>query len=148
MNYTERNKLLDKISIIGLMLIGVELFLYAVDYCYTKRFDVAPNMPAILNIFGIVFLAISVGIFIYSFKKEKSELIIYGCEVLILAFICPLITYWYYPKAFGLTTNWFHSISHRALFIFVLVYYVCRAIIATVSAYLNSNSRKLKKKKA
>ena len=148
MNYTERNKLLDKISIIGLMLIGVELFLYATDYCYTKRFDVAPNMPVVLNVVGILFLVVSLGIFIYSYKKEKPELIIYGCEFLVLAFVCPLITYWYYPKAFGLTTNWFHGINHKFLWLFVLIYYVVRATIAIVSAYLNSNERKLKKRKA
>ena len=35
MNYTEKNKLLDKISVIGLMAILVEVFLYAVDSCFT-----------------------------------------------------------------------------------------------------------------
>ncbi len=147
MNYSERNKLLDKISVIGLTLIGVELLIYAIDYCYTKRIDVAPNMPIILNILGVIFLTIAIGVLIYSFKKEKHDYIICGIELLVIAFICPFMTYWYYPKAFGLTTNWFHTISHHVLMIVVFVYYIGRAIYVTVKSYKNSNSRRLKKKK-
>ena len=152
MNYTEKNRLLDKISVVGLMLIGFELFLYAADYCYTKRFDTAPKMPTILNVFGILFLLVSVGMYICAYKKNSSSIAVYATEFLALAFICPLITYWYYPKAFGLTTNWFHQISHYTLWFFVLAYFVLKTIVIIYSSFKNSNSnkinRKLNKKKA
>lgn len=148
MNYTERNKLLDKISLIGLMAIFVELFLYAVDHCFTERFDVAANMPVVMNIFGLIYLLVSIGLFFYAKKKGKKELFIFAIEFLVLAFLCPFITYWYYPKFFGLTTNWLHKIDHRLLWLAIFIYYVIRVIYATIYAIRNSNASKLKRKKA
>ena len=148
MNYTERNKLLDKISVIGLMAVFVELFLYAVDYCYTKRFDTVTHMPTAMHICGLIFLAISIVLFVYTFKKEKKNFKIYAIEFLVLALLCPFITYWYYCAYYGLSTSWIHSVNHQVLWIIVLAYYVIRIIYSIVDAYLNSISRKLKKKKA
>lgn len=149
MNYQERNKLLDKVSLIGLMMIFVELFLYGVDYCYTKRLDVIGKMPVILNVFWLIFLAISVGLFVYIKKKDKKELKIYAIEFLVLAFVCPFITYLYYPKFFGLHTNFIHKIiTHHTLWIGALLYYAGRIVYVLVKAYQKSPNKKLKKKKA
>ena len=146
MNYTEKNRLLDKISVIGLMLIGFELFLYAADYCYTKSFDTAPKMPTILNVCGIIFLIVSVGMYIYAYKKSSKSIAVYDIEFLAFAFICPLITYWYYPKAFGLSTNWFHKVSHYVLWLSVLGYYVIKTIVVIYYSFKNSSSNKINKK--
>ena len=148
MNYSERNKLLDKVSLIGLMVIFVEMFLYAVDYCYTQRFDIVASMPMTMNILGLIFLAISIGLFVYVYKKDKKNVKIYAIEFLVLAFLCPFITYWYYPKYFGLTTNGLHKINHHVLWVVVLVYYMIRIAYAVIYAIRHSNSRKLKKKRA
>ena len=148
MNYTERNKLLDKISLIGLMAIFVELFFYAVDHCFTERFDIAANMPIVMNIFGLIYLLVSIGLFFYAKKKSKKEVFIYAIEFLVLAFLCPFITYWYYPKFFGLTVNALHKVNHKVLWLVVFVYYVGRVIYATVKAIKNSTASKMKKKKA
>ena len=152
MNLTEKNKMLDKISIIVIMAIFVEFFLYAVDYCFTTRFDLMTNMPTILNIVGVVFLLISIFLFIKSNKNEKDKSkFIYAIEFLILAFLCPFMTYWYYPKYFGLTTNFIHSISHHSIMFVVLFYYVARIVYVLYKSYKKSDSnrfKKLNKKKA
>ena len=148
MNYTEKNKLLDKISLIGLMGIFFELFLYGVDYCYTVRFDFVKNMSIVMLIFCLTFLAISAGIFIYSKKNSKPQVRIYAYEFLAFAILCPIIVYWYLPVTFGLKTGFLHKINHQFLWILVLVYYVCRIAYAIYDAYKNSSSRKLKKKRA
>ena len=97
---------------------------------------------------GLIFLAISVVLFVREKKYDKKYLKIYAIEFLALAILCPFISYWYYPKFFGLTTNFIHKIDHRVLWIAVLVYYVGRIIYASYKAYMNSNDRKIKKKKA
>ena len=70
MNYTEKNKLLDKISVIGLMAIFVELFLYAIDSCFTGEIsDWLLKLPTILNVVGGVFLLVSVILYVIAYKK-------------------------------------------------------------------------------
>jgi len=148
MNYTEKNKLLDKISLIGLMMIFVEIFLYGVDYCFTKRFDIIATMPKAMIVFGVVFLAISILLFVMVYKKGKKNFTIFAVEFLVLALLCPFITYWYYPKFYGLSTNGLHTINHQVLWVIVFVYYICRLAYSIFDAIKNSNSRKLKKRKA
>lgn len=143
MNYTEKNKLLDKISVIGLMAILVEVFLYAVDSCFTGEIsDWLLKMPNILDVTGVIFLLVSVVLYVIAFKKSSSSKIIYATEFLALAFICPFLTYWYTRSTAPLNT-----ISPKTLWVVVLVYYVIRVIWTIVSAYLNSSSKQLKKKK-
>ena len=149
MNLTERNKMIDKICIIAMMCIFVEFFLFAVDFCFTTRIDLMTSIPSTLNIVGIIFLAISVFIFVRCYKKNDNYNLIYAVEFLILAILCPFMTYWYYPKYFGLTTNFIHSINHHALWILVIVYYALRiAYVAYKSITKNPISPKLNKKKA
>ncbi len=148
MNYTEKNKLLDKLSLIGLMAIFFELFLYAVDYGYTIRFDTIKKMPITMTIFCLIFVATAVGILIYSKKKQRPSAKIYAYEFIAFAILCPIIVYWYLPNTFGLKNSFLHSIDHKALWLAVLFYYIGRLIYACVDAYRNSNERKLKKKKA
>ena len=130
------------------MAIFVEVLFYAVDYCYTKRIDVAPKMPVVMNVLGLIFLVFSIALFVYSYRKDKKNIRIYAIEFLVLAALCPFLTYWYYCGYFGLKTSFIHGIKQQVLWIGVLVYYIVRCIVATISAYKNSNARKLKKKKA
>jgi len=143
MNYTEKNKLLDKISVIGVMAILVEVFLYAVDSCFTGEIsDWLLKMPTILNVAGVIFLLISVVLYILAYKKASSSKVVYATEFLALAFICPFLTYWYTRSTAPLNT-----INPKTLWAVVLIYYVIRVIWTCVSAYLNSASNQLKKKK-
>ena len=148
MNLTERNKMLDKISVIVIMAIFVEFFLYAVDYCFTTRVDVITRMPIILNVLGIFFLLVSIIMFVTASKKENDKSLykyIYAIEFLVLAFLCPFMTYWYYPKYFGLSTNFIHSISHHAILVVVLLYYIGRIIYTIITSYNNAGGTKFKK---
>ena len=148
MNLTERNKLLDKVSIIVMMGIFVEFFLYAVDSSFTTRLDIMQKMPAILNVLGLVFLAISVFIFVRTYQKNDNKNLIYAIEFLVLAFGCPFLTYLYYPKYFGLTTNFLHKINHHAWWVLVLLYYVGRVAYAIYKSYQkNKPNEGFKKKK-
>ena len=106
-------------------------------------------MPSALNIIGILFLLVSVVLFVRSYRKNNNDNLIFAIEFLILALMCPFMTYWYYPKHFGLSTNWIHLISHHALWGAVLVYYVIRIAYVVYKSYTKNNiSPKLNKKKA
>ena len=148
MNLTEKNKLLDKISIIVMMCIFVELFLYAVDYSYTSNLNLMQSMPSILNVVGLVFLAISIFIFVRGYQKNQNNNMIYAIEFLGLAILCPFMTYWYIPKEFGLTTNFIHNINHHAIWIVVLLYYAVRIGYEIYKSYKKDiNNHSFKKKK-
>ena len=143
MNYTEKNKLLDKISVIGLMAIFVEVFLYAVDRCYTDAIsDWLLKMPTILNVIGGVFLIVSICMYILAYRKLNHSKLIYATEFLFLALLCPFLTYWYLHA-----TGPLRNISPKTMWIAVLIYYICRIVYACVKAYMSSNDRQLKKKK-
>lgn len=143
MNYTEKNKLLDKISVIGLMAIFVEIFLYAVHICYTENvIEWGAKMPTILNVSGGIFLVIAVVLYILAYKKVNKSKAIYATEFLVLALICPFLTYWYTRSTAPLNT-----IDPKILWGVALIYYVIRVIYACVKAYLGSSSKQLKKKK-
>ncbi len=149
MNLTERNKMIDKICVIAMMCIFVEFFIYAVDLCFTTRIDLMTAIPSALNIIGLIFLIVSVSLFVRFYKKNTNGNFIYAIEFLVLALLCPFLTYWYHPKYFGLTTNWIHSISHHVLWIVVLLYYAVRVAFVVYKSYnKNFMSPKLNKKKA
>ena len=143
MNYTEKNKLLDKISVIGLMAILVEVFLYAVDRCFTGEIsDWLLKMPTILYVTGGIFLVIAIVLYVLAYKKSNSSKAMYATEFLALAFICPFLTYWYTRSTAPL-----RDIDPKTLWIVVLVYYVIRVIFTCIKAYMQSSCVQLKKKK-
>ena len=147
MNYTEKNKIIDKVSLIVIMGICVEFFLYLVDYCFTTRIDLMVTIPTILNVLSILFLAVSIFLFVKTYKKGENKNLIYAIEFLFLALLCPFLTYWYYPKYFGLSTNWIHGIWHKSLWVVVLVYYIARVIYALYKGVYANRQKGFKKKK-
>jgi hypothetical protein len=149
MNLTEKNRLLDKISLIILMGIFFEIFLYGVHYCFTERIDVIAEMPYIMLAFAVIFVLIAVGVFVYAKKKNRPKSKIYGYEFIGFAILCPIITYLYLPKFYGLKTNFLHSIfNYKVVMLLVFLYFAARVITACVLAYKNSNAYILKKKRA
>jgi len=148
MNLTERNKMIDKICIIAMMCIFVEFFLFAVDTCFTTRLELMAGIPFALNVIGILFLLISVILFVRCYKKNDNYNLIYAIEFLVLAVMCPFMTYWYYPKYFGLKTNFIHDINHHVLWIAFIIYYAIRIAFVVYKSYSkNQISPKLNKKK-
>lgn len=143
MNYTEKNKLLDKISLIGLMAIFVEILLYAIDRVYTGEIGpILLKMPIILNVVGGAFLIISVILYILAYKKSNANKAVFATEFLCLSFLCPFLVYWYTRSEAPLK-----DMNPRTLWVIVLVYYVARVLWECMKAYKNSSSAQLKKKK-
>lgn len=143
MNYTEKNKLLDKISAIGLMAIFVEVFLYGVDSAYTNIVnDWFDWIPTILNVIGAIFLLVAIALYIIAYKKSKPSKVVYATEFLVLAFLCPFLNFWYYMPGKPLNT-----INPKVLCIIVLIYYVIRVVYTCIKAYMQSSEKQLKKKK-
>ena len=142
--------MLDKISVIALMCIFVELFLYGSHYSYNEGFTITSsgtNVPFILNVFGVVFLCISVILFILAFKKSTKKYLMFAIEFLVLAFLCPFITYLNYPKYFGLQRSFLSDVlTYKVLCGAVLVYYIGRILYVIFHDYKVVNFKKLGKK--
>ena len=156
MNYTEKNKLLDRISVIALMCIFVELFLYGAHYSYNEGFTITSNgtnVPTVMNVFGAVFLCISIILFILAFKKSTKKYLMFAIEFLVVAFLCPFITYLNYPKYFGATKSFLSDVlTHKVLCGIVLFYYICRILYVCFHDYkvfsFKKFTKKLKKRKS
>ncbi|MBR6253422.1 MAG: hypothetical protein IKR04_06280 [Clostridia bacterium] len=150
MNYTEKNKLLDRVSVIALMCIFVELFLYGSHYSYNEGFTITSNgtnIPFIMNVFGVVFLCISIILFVMAFRKSTKKYLLFAIEFLVLAFLCPFVTYLNYPKYFGLTKSFLSDVlSYKVLCGIVLVYYICRVLYVCFHDYKVINFKKLSKR--
>lgn len=99
MNYTEKNKLIDKLCGAVLMFMLVEIFYSIVDASYTTFGYNYDTIQMVVNICGGVFLAISLVILIMSYKKDDSFLASYGIEMLTLAMTAPILhgTYVSFP---------------------------------------------------
>ncbi len=150
MNYAEKNKLLDRISVIALMCIFVELFLYGAHYSYGEGMTITSNgtnVPYVMNVFGGVFLCISIVLFVLAFKKSTKKYLLFAIEFLVLAFMCPFITYLNYPKFFGLTKGSLSNIlTYKVLCGIALVYYACRILYVCFHDFKVVNFKKLSKK--
>ena len=150
MNYAEKNKLLDRISVIGLMCIFVELFLYGSHYSYGEGLTITSNgtnVPVVMNVFGGVFLCISIILFILAYKKSTKKYLLFAIEFLVLAFLCPFITYLNYPKFFGLSKGVLSEIfTYKVLCAIALVYYICRILYVCLHDYNLISIKKIQKK--
>ena len=127
MNYTEKNKLIDRLCGIGLMLIFVEIFLAVVKDGFWS-FSYISKMPTILNVAGGIFLAIGIAILIYAYRKENAWRAIYGIEFLVLAFVSVLLPHTYidFPAPWNLLNKIFPYVF--------LCYYVIKTIVVIIQA--------------
>lgn len=127
MNYTEKNRLIDRLCASALMLIFVEIF-FAIAHSGFNSFKWVLELPKILNITGFVFLIISIGLFIYAYLKENTWKAIYGIEFFVLAFMALILPHSYLN--FKYPFNRLHYIF-PAVF---LAYYIIKVIIIIVKA--------------
>lgn len=127
MNYTEKNKLIDKLCGIGLMLIFVEIFLAVVKDGFWS-FSYISKMPTILNVAGGIFLAIGIAILIYAYRKGNGWRAIYGIEFVVLAFVSVLLPHTYID--FPAPWNMLNKIFPYAF----LLYYVVKMIVVIIKA--------------
>lgn len=125
MNYTEKNKLMDRLCGVGLMLIFVEIFLLIAHEGFNSLKFIS-SMETILYITGAFFLIIGIAILTLAYKKENSWRAVYGIEFIVLSFLTVLLvgSYLTFPYPFNLL--------NKVLPYFVLVYYVVKAVVVSV----------------
>ncbi len=126
MNYTERNKLTDKLCGIGLMLIFVIVFLEIEKSCLTGNFGMnfVGNVPTIMNVVSGFFLLIGIVLLIIAYRKENYWRAGYGVEFIVLSFATLFLMHTFIdlPAPFN-KFNW-----GLILPIVFSVYYVIKAV--------------------
>ena len=71
----------------------------------------------------------------------------FAIEFLVLAFMCPLITYLNYPKFFGLSKSGLSNIlTYKVMCGIALIYYIGRVLYVCFHDYKVVNFKKLSKK--
>lgn len=143
MNYTQKEKLIDKLCGIGLMLICFEIFYAIVNSCYTEFIYDFSKVTTWIYIAGGVILAFSVVLLSYAYIKKNKSKAFYGMETLVLAMTAATLpgTYLDYVAPYNKLNK-----VYPWLF---LVYYIAKAIYVIINANRSNNksSKKNSKKK-
>lgn len=140
MNYTDRNRLIESLCGVGLMLLLVEVFYGIVDSAYTVYNYSYPNVTMWINIFGGVFLLLAIVLFIRAYKKDSASITLYAVELTILAISAVLLPGTYLEFTFPFNKlNIFFPIAF-------LFYYIVKAIVVIVNATRKNKKSKGKKK--
>ncbi|MBQ9267286.1 MAG: hypothetical protein IJ217_03280 [Clostridia bacterium] len=132
MNYTERNRLFDRLSAVGLMLIFVEVFLEIAKECLVGNFGMSyvMRMPTILTVIGIAFLLVGVIVLIFAYRKENGWRAGFGIEFIVLAFATIFLLHAYTDLPASIAQIKWGVIIPCAF----LAYYVGKAIYVIVKA--------------
>ena len=120
MNYTEKNKFIDSICGVGLMLLLTEVFYWIVNDSYTVYVHNLANVTKVVQIFGAIFMVIAVIVLIRAYRKDSIETAVYGLEFLVLAILAALL-----PGAYISFPFPFNMIAKLFPFMF-LAYYVAK----------------------
>ncbi len=142
MNYTQREKLVDKLCGVGLMLILVEIVYQVIISAFTEFNYNLSNVTTWVYVASGVILAIAVGILVYAYLKKNGSKAVYGLETLVLAITAVTMpgTYLTYSAPFNKL--------NKVYPILFLVYYIGKAIYVIIDANkLNTKSSKKKAKK-
>lgn len=140
MNYTDRNKLIDSLCGVGLMLLLVEVFYGIVDSAFTIYNYSYPMVTRWINVFGGIFLLLAIITFIKAYKKDNMNIGVYGIELTVLAISAALLPGTYLEFAFP-----FNKLN-VAFPIGFLIYYIVKLIVVIVKANGKDNKSKGKKK--
>lgn len=140
MNYTQREKLIDKLCGAGLMLILVEIYYQLINSAFTE-FNY--NLSTVTNwvyIAGGIVLAIATILLCYAYVKKKTGHAILGVELLFVAITTATLpgTYLEYAAPFNQLNKIYPIVF--------LIYYIAKAIYIAVNA--NKVERKSSKKNA
>ncbi len=139
MNYTERNKLIDSLCGVGLMLLLVEIIYGILESAFTVFNYNYANVTTYTYIAGAVFLLIGILVLILAYKKDDFTKALYGLELVVLAISAALIpgSYLSFPSPFNKLNIVFP--------IAFLIYYIVKAVVVIVKA--NNKNKKSKGKK-
>lgn len=138
MNYTERNKLVDSLCGIALMLVLVEMFYGIVDSSFTVFNYNYTTVTTGVHLFGVLFLIIAVCVLIRAYKKDNMVTAVYGLEMLVLAISAGLLPASYLE--FSYPFNMLNKIFPIAFF----AYYIIKLIVIIIKT--RKNMQKGKKK--
>ena len=142
MNYTQREKLVDKLCGVGLMLILVEIVYQVIISAFTEFNYNLSNVTTWVYVASGIILAIAVGILVYAYLKKNSSKAVYGLELLVLA-----ITAVTMPGTYLIYNAPFNKLN-KVYPILFLVYYIGKAIYVIIDTNkLNTKSSKKKAKK-
>lgn len=147
MNYTQKEKLVDKLCGAGLMLIFFEILYQVVNSSYTEfNYEIA-EVTKWVYIGGGAILALAIGLLIYAYLKKSGSKACYGLELLVFAFTFALL-----PGCYLEFTAPFNDL--RIVFpIFFFIYYIGKAIYIfknsnkTINKKGDKNKKNAKKKK-
>lgn len=140
MNYTEKNKLADKLCGIGIMLIFVEICISMIKKMCVDAMYARNVMGIIGYAVGGIFLLISVILYIMAYKKSSASKAVWATEVAVLAFTVPFMVHIYvFSKS-----DILRSIPVQHAWLPFLLYYIGKAIYVFVVA---NNKSKVKKRK-
>ena len=142
MNYTQREKLVDKLCGVGLMLILVEIVYQVIISAFTEFNYNLSNVTTWVYVASGIILAIAVGLLVYAYLKKSTSKAVYGLETLVLAITDATMpaTYLTYPAPFNKL--------NKVYPILFLVYYIGKAIYVIIHTNkLNTKSSKKKAKK-
>lgn len=144
MNYTQREKLVDKLCGVGLMLILVEVVYQVIISAFTEFNYNLSNVTTWVYVASGIILAIAVGVLVYAYLKKDGSKAIYGLETLVLAITSVTMpgTYLTYHKPFNML--------NKVYPILFLIYYIGKAtyvIINTNRSNTKSSKKKAKKKR-
>lgn len=141
MNYTERNKLADKLCGIGIMLIFVEICISMIKkMCFDAMY--ARNTMGIIGcVAGGIFLVISVALYVMAYKKSSASKAVWATEFAALAFTLPFFVHiCVFSKS-----DILRSIPVQHIWLPFLVYYIVKAIYVIIAANKKSSVKKRKK---
>ncbi len=140
MNYTQREKLVDKLCGVGLMLILVEIVYQVIISAFTEFNYNLSNVTTWVYVASGVILAIAVGILVYAYLKKSTSKAVYGLETLVLAITAVTMpgTYLTYPAPFNKL--------NKVYPILFLIYYIIKAAFIIDLNGINTNTKSSKKK--
>lgn len=140
MNYTQREKLVDKLCGVGLMLILVEIVYQVIISAFTEFNYNLSNVTTWVYVASGIILAIAVGILVYAYLKKSTSKAVYGLETLVLAITAVTMpgTYLTYPAPFNKL--------NKVYPILFLIYYIIKAAFIIDLNGINTNTKSSKKK--
>ena len=140
MIYTQREKLVDKLCGVGLMLILVEIVYQVIISAFTEFNYNLSNVTTWVYVASGVILAIAVGILVYAYLKKSTSKAVYGLETLVLAITAVTMpgTYLTYPAPFNKL--------NKVYPILFLIYYIIKAAFIIDLNGINTNTKSSKKK--
>ena len=140
MNYTQKEKFIDRLCGAGLMLIFIEILYAIVESSYNSNF-IYNTVNMWIYIGGGVLLLSAIALLVYAYMKKDTTKACYGTELLVMAFSLAMLPgcYIFFPEPINRL-----KIIFPILF---LVYYVGKVIYIImhrndIVSSKNSNKKK------